>query len=388
MKTYSILIVIIIAAVMLPLGTYAQVKEPVRVGVILPYTGPLASLGDHVTKGMELYFNEINWKAGGREITLLKEDDEGKPQIGLDKARKLVESKKAHMLVGPISSAVAYAVAEYAVAKRVPFIINNAGAIELTQKKASKYIFRTSFANGQYEYPLAPYAYKKLGYRKVILMASDWAAGYEKSKAFKKEFLKEGGQVTQEIYTPLGAADFGPYLSKVKDADAVWTFYTGSDAIKFVKQFAEYGLKKKMGLMGVGSLTNEVYVNTEGDAALDIVTSSFYNPHDKNPLNARFVKAFVEKFKALPSYDDYAGYISSQVIAKALDKIQGDVEKTDQFLEALKGIEFDGPTGRFRFDEKQNVILTVYIQKVVKQEGKLTNALIETIPNVKQISID
>jgi len=144
MKTYSILMGIVIGLMILSIGTFTQAKEPVIVGVILPYTGPLAALGDHVTKGMELYFNEIHWKAGGREINLSKEDDEGKPQVGLDKARKLVESKKVHMLAGPISSAVAYAVAEYAVNKRVPFIINNAGAIELTQKKASKYIFRTS----------------------------------------------------------------------------------------------------------------------------------------------------------------------------------------------------------------------------------------------------
>jgi len=221
-----------------------------------------------------------------------------------------------------------------------------------------------------------------------VLMAADWAAGYEKAKAFKKEFIKEGGEIVQEIYTPLGAPDFAPYLAKIKEGDGVWTFYAGSDAIKFVKQFDEYGLKKKMGLIGVGSLTNEVYVNAEGDAALDIITSSFYNPHEKNPVNQRFVKAFVGKFKAWPSYDDYAGYISAQVITKVLEKIQGDVENTDRFLEALKKIDFEGPTGRFLFDEKQNVILTVYIQKVVKQEGKLTNAIIETIHNVKQITID
>ncbi len=387
MKTYSILVGVIFVLVIL-LGSVAQAKEPVKIGLLMPYTGPLAALGDHVTKGMELYFDEINWKAGGREINLLKEDDEAKPQIGLDKARKLVESKRVHMLAGPISSAVAYAIADYAVSKRIPLIINNAGSVELTQKKASKYIFRTSFANGQYEYPLAPYAYKKLGYRKVVLMAADWAAGYEKSKGFKKEFIKEGGEIVQEIYTPLGTPDFGPYLAKIKGGDAVWTFYAGSDAIKFTTQFDEYGLKKKMGLIGVGSLTNEIHVNDQGDAALDLITSCFYNPHEKNPMNQRFVKAFVGKFKTWPSYDDYAGYISAQVITKALEKIQGDVENTDRFLEALKKIDFEGPTGRFRFDEKQNVILTVYIQKVVKQEGKLTNAIIETIPNVKQITID
>jgi branched-chain amino acid transport system substrate-binding protein len=260
--------------------------------------------------------------------------------------------------------------------------------VELTQKQANKYIFRTSFCNGQYEYPLAPYAFQKLGYRKLVIMASDFAAGHEKAKAFKKIFIKEGGEIVQEIYTPLGTADYGPYLGQVKQADAVWTFYTGSDAIKFVKLFDDYGLKKKMGLIGVGSLTNEVYLHIEGDAALGIVTSTFYNPTFKNPLNEKFVKGYVAKFKELPSYDDYAGYISAQVIAKSLEKVKGNVENTDAFLQALKALDFEGPAGRFQFDDKQNVILTTFIQKVVKQEGKLINSIIEIVPNVKQITLD
>lgn len=387
MKTLSILVGII-GLVMSLLLSVVQGEEPVRIGSILPYTGSMASLGDRITKSMELYFDEIKWNVGGRELKLFKEDDENNPKIGLEKVKKLVESQRVHMLAGPVSSAVAYAIAPYAVSKRIPWIINNAGSVELTQKQANKYIFRTSFANGQYEYPLAPYAFKKLGYRKLVIMASDFAAGHEKAKGFKKEFVKEGGEIVQEIYTPLGTADYGPYLGQVKKADAVWTFYTGSDAIKFVKQFDEYGLKKKMGLIGVGSLTNEVYIDIEGDAALGIVTSTFYNPHVKNPVNERFVKAYVGKFKELPSYDDYAGYISAQVIAKSLEKIRGKVENTDNFLKSLKALDFEGPAGRFQFDDKQNVILTTFIQKVVKQEGKFINSIIEIIPNVKQISLD
>ena len=387
MKTLSILVGII-GLVMSLLLSVAQGAEPVRIGSILPYTGSMASLGERITRSMELYFDEIKWNVGGRELKLFKEDDENNPKIGLEKVKKLVESQRVHMLAGPVSSAVAYAIAPYAVSKRIPWIINNAGSVELTQKQANKYIFRTSFANGQYEYPLAPYAFQKLGYRKLVIMASDFAAGYEKAKGFKKVFIKEGGEIVQEIYPPLGTADYGPYLGQVKQADAVWTFFTGSDAIKFVKLFDDYGLKKKMGLIGVGSLTNEVYIDIEGDAALGIVTSTFYNPHVKNPVNERFVKAYVGKFKELPSYDDYAGYVSAQVIAKSLEKIKGNVENTDSFLQSLKALDFEGPAGRFQFDDKQNVILNTFIQKVVKQEGKFINSIIEIIPNVKQISLD
>lgn len=387
MKTLTILFSIVGLVIFL-LIPVAQGAEPVRIGSILPYTGSMASLGERITRSMELYFDEINWEAGGRDIKLFKEDDENNPKIGLEKVKKLVESQRVHILAGPVNSAVAYAVAPYAVSKRIPWIINNAGSVELTQKQANKYIFRTSFCNGQYEYPLAPYAFQKLGYRKLVIMASDFAAGHEKAKAFKKIFIKEGGEIVQEIYTPLGTADYGPYLGQVKQADAVWTFYTGSDAIKFVKLFDDYGLKKKMGLIGVGSLTNEVYLHIEGDAALGIVTSTFYNPTFKNPLNEKFVKGYVAKFKELPSYDDYAGYISAQVIAKSLEKVKGNVENTDAFLQALKALDFEGPAGRFQFDDKQNVILTTFIQKVVKQEGKLINSIIEIVPNVKQITLD
>lgn len=387
MKQLAMLVVVFLGwSAFFPVSTVRA--EDLRIGSILPYTGSMASLGERMTRSMELYFDEIQWKAAGRDIKLFKEDDENSPKIGLEKAKKLVESQRVHLLMGPVNSAVAYALAPYAVSKRIPWIINNAGSVELTQKMANKYIFRTSFANGQYEYPLAPFAYQKLGYRKMVIMASDFAAGYEKAKGFKKEFIKAGGEIVQEIYTPLGTADYAAYLGQVKNADAVWTFYTGSDAIKFVKQFDQYGLKKKMGLTGVGSLTNEVYLDAEGDAALDAVTSTFYSPLFKNPLNEKFVKGYVGKFKEMPSYDDYAGYISVQVVVKALERIKGDIENTEGFLQSLKATELEGPAGKFRFDERQNVILTVFIQKVVREKGKLINSIVEIVPNVKQISLD
>jgi len=387
MKTVAIFVVIVLGCCLfLPIST-VQAKE-LKIGSLLPYTGSMASLGERITRSMELYFDEIQWKAAGRDIKLFKEDDENNPKIGMEKAKKLVESQRVHLLMGPVNSAVAYALAPYAVAKRIPWVINNAGSVELTQKMANKYIFRTSFANGQYEYPLATFAYKKLGYRKVVIMASDFSAGYEKAKGFKKVFIKEGGEIVQEIYTPLGSADYAPYLGQVKQADAVWTFYTGSDAIKFVKQFEEYGLKKKMGLMGVGSLTNEVYLESLGDAALGIHTSTFYNPLFKNPLNDKFVKGYVGKFKEMPSYDDYLGYISPQVVVKALERSKGDIENTEGFLKSLKATELEGPAGKFRFDEKQNAILNVFIQKVVRQDGKLINSIVEIVPDVKQITLD
>ncbi|MFZ5644239.1 MAG: ABC transporter substrate-binding protein [Bacillota bacterium] len=197
-------------------------KGPVKVGLLVPYTGVFASCGQDITRGAELYLDEVSWKAAGRPIVLIKEDTEMNGQVGLQKTRRLVESEKVDILTGVVSSTVAYAIRDYVVVNKVPFIIANAGAVGLTRDKSSQYIFRVSFANGQYEYPLGYYAYHNLKIRKVVVMAPDYAAGHEKADGFMDGFRASGGEVIQEIYPKLGTTDFGPYLAQVKSTDAVW----------------------------------------------------------------------------------------------------------------------------------------------------------------------
>lgn len=357
--------------------------DPIKLGLLVPYTGVFTSNGVDITRGAELYLDEVGWKAGGREIKLFKEDSEMNGQVSLQKARRLVESEKIDILTGVVSSTVAYAIRDYVVGNKLPFIVSNAGARDLTRGDANEYIFRVSFANGQYEYPMAKYVYDKMNIRKVVVMAPDYAAGLEKAEGFMISFKEAGGEVIQEIYPKLGTTDYGPYLAQVQDADAVFVHFSAADSIKFVKQYDEYGLKNKLPLLSAGDLVDESSLPGQGDSALGIISALHYSAALTTPENQEFVKNYTAKYGVGPNMFAEEGYVSAQVIVKALEATGGNTLDKAQLLEAIRNVQFDAPRGPFKFDPKtQNVIFNTYIRKTEKIDGKLVNSVIETIPNI------
>lgn len=360
--------------------------KEIKVGLLVPYTGVFASCGFEITKGMELYLDEIGWKGAERSIKLIKEDSEMNGQVGLQKTRKLVENDKIDILTGVVSSTVAYAIRDYVVGNKVPFIISNAGASDLTREKGSKYIFRVSFSNGQYEYPMGTYAYEKLKYRKIAVLAPDYAAGHEKAEGFMKGFKAAGGDIIQEIYPKLGNTDYGPYLTQVKNADAVWVHFSGSDSISFVKQYSEFGLKNKMPLLSSGDLVDESSLPSQGDSALGIVSTLHYSAALNTEENRNFVKAYKAKYNEEPNMFAEQGYVAARVIVEALLKVKGNTGDKEKFLEAIRKVQFEAPRGPFKFDTKtQNVIFNVYVRKVEKIDGKLLNTVLDKFPEIADI---
>ncbi|MDP4160068.1 MAG: ABC transporter substrate-binding protein [Bacillota bacterium] len=357
-------------------------KDPIKVGLLVPYTGVFTSNGVDITRGVELYLNEVGYKAGGRDIKLIKEDSQMDGQVGLQKTRRLVESEKINILAGVVSSTVAYAIRDYVVANKVPFIISNAGACDLTREKGSEYIFRVSFSNGQYEYPEGNYVYNKLNVRKVVVMAPDYAAGHEKADGFMAGFKAQGGQIVQEIYPKLGTTDYGPYLTQIKNADAVWVHFSAADSIKFVKQYAEYGLKNKLPLLSSGDLVDESSLLGQGDSAIGIISALHYSAALTNPENQKFVKDYTAKYGEGPNMFAEQGYVTAKVIVKGIEAAGGKVSDSKLLLDSIRKVQFDAPRGPFKFDAKtQNVIFNTYIRKTEKINGKLVNTVVETIPN-------
>lgn len=386
-KKYKFLIIALILVFMAAInGCSSQNSQPakdnnVKIGVLLPYTGVFASLGTNITRGMELYLNEVGWKAGGREVVMVKEDSEGNGQIGLQKARRLVESEKVDLIAGVVSSTVAYAIRDYVVSQQVPFIIANAGASDLTRDKRSPYIFRVSFCNGQYEYPLGEYAYKELELKKIVVMAPDYAAGHEKAIGFIAGFKDAGGEIIQEIYPPLGTTDYGPYLTQVNRADAVWAHFSGTDAIRFVKQYKDFGLGNKMPLLSSGDMVDESFLPSQGDAAIGIISSLHYSAALNTAANKAFVNSYMARYGEEPNMFAEQGYVAARVIVEALNK--ADPNDKQDFLTQLAKVKFEAPQGAFRFDPlTQNVIFNTYIRKTEKINGKLVNTVIKTIPDV------
>jgi branched-chain amino acid transport system substrate-binding protein len=366
----------------------AEAADPIKIGFLAPYVGVFSKYGTDLKNGFKQALEEVNFKAAGREILFITEDTEGKPEVGLTKTRKLVEKDQVRVLAGIISSGVAYAVKDYVVEKKTPLVICCAGATKLTQEDRNPFIFRVSFANGQQDRAGGWYAYAKKGYRKYIMIGADYAAGHEKSAGFKKTFTFMGGEIVEEIYTPLGTTDYAPYLAKIANlvgkADSLWTFYAGSDAIRFANQYDEYGLKKKIPIFCEGGMLDAANLPSQKDSAVGMEGYLQYYETIDTPENKRFFKEYKEKYKDIPGSLSEGGYVGGKAIVKAIEAVKGKIENQEAFLKALKGVKFEAPRGPFRFDDHQNVIEPVFINRVEKRGGEYVNVVIDKIPEVDQ----
>jgi branched-chain amino acid transport system substrate-binding protein len=392
MKKLLFVTVTVISLVALSLGGVgsATAAEPIRIGFLGPYVGVFSFFGSNMRDGFKLYLEEIGYKAAGRQIIFVDEDTEGKPEVGLTKTRKLIEQDQVQILAGIISSGVAYAVRDYVISRKVPLVICNAGAQQLTQAQRSPYIFRVSFANGQQDRAGGWYAAAKMGVKKYLMIGEDYAAGHEKANGFKETFKYMGGEIVNEIYTPLGTNDYAPYLAKLADyvgkVDRLWTFFPGSDGIRFITQYDEYGLKEKIPIFGEGGTTDDSSLASEKDAALGVMGYMDWSTGLDTTENNRFVKAYREKYKDQnPGIASQSGYVGAEVIVKAIEAVGGKVENQEAFLKALKSVKFEAPRGPFSFDEDQNVIENVYMLRVGKKEGRYTNLVVGTVPDVTQL---
>jgi len=384
-KLHGLTLALAAALLLAPDAVWAQ-KGPIKIGLILPETGPLAANGKDMANGMQLFFEEQGWRLAGREIKLITEDDEGKPPTGLAKTRSLVESQGIHLLMGPLSAAVGYAVAPYVDARKLPTIFPIVSAEDITQRKRSPYIVRTGWTSAQPSHPFGKWAYDNLGYRKIAMIGYDFAFGWEVAAGFQRTFEEAGGQVVQKLWPPLGTADFAPYLAQLRrDVDAIYAIFSGADALRFAKQYAEAGLKGKLALIGGGTFTDEHVLRSMGDEVLGVVTALHYSAALPSPANKKFVQAYEAKYKQIPSYYSEGSYVAGLALRAALEATGGDIENTDKFLAALRRVDLtEAPRGPVRFDDYGNPIQNIYVRRVERVGGKLQNTVIFTFPSVSQ----
>jgi len=380
-----ILAVIVVAALVVGAPSEAQ-KGPIKIGFLVPQTGPLAANGKDMINALELFFEEQKYRLAGREVKLIIEDDEGKPATGLTKARGLVEGQGVHLITGPLSAAVGYAVAPYIDGKKIPAIFPIVSADDLTQRKRSQYIVRTGWTSSQPSHPFGKWVYDNLGYRRIAMIGYDFAFGWEVAAGFHRTFEEAGGKIVQKLWPPLGNADFAPYLSQLKrDVDAVYAVFSGADALRFAKQFAEAGLKERLPLIGGGTFTDEHVLRTMGDEVLGVVTALHYSAALSTPANQKFAAAYEAKYKQIPSYYSEGTYVAGVALKAALEATGGDIENVDKFLGALRRVDLsDAPRGPMRFDDFGNPVQNVYVRKVERVNGRLQNSVIQTFPNVSQ----
>jgi branched-chain amino acid transport system substrate-binding protein len=359
---------------------------PIKIGVVLPYTGVYAVLGESITQAMELVFARENWTVAGRKIEMIKEDDEMKPPVGVRKTEKLIDSDKVDILTGPVHSGILMGMRDKVHNSKTILIVSNAGADAISRERCSRWIFRTSFSNWQPCQPMGGWVAKNVS-KDVFLTAPNYQAGKDMMNAFKETFGPAGGKVVAEDYPKLGETDYAPYLTKIRQsgAKAVFAFFSGSDAVNFVKQYDQFGLKQSIKLTGAGFLTEPDVLPAQGPAALGVLTGHFYTPVLDNPTNQRFVKEFRDKYAGkMPDGFACQGYDTAEVIVRALKAVNGNTQDKDRLVDVIAKLEFDSPRGRFRSDPKTHNVIQpfIYIREVKEVAGGLNNVPIDRVANV------
>lgn len=377
---------IVMVALTAPAGHPAPARE-FKVGLLLPYSGVFARLGESMTQATEMFFESIGWTAGGRRITLVKED-EGVPatDVAVRKFRKLVEQDRVDLVTGVVSSGSLAALVDPIREARVITVISNAGFDGATREKKSPWLFRTSFSNWQIAAVQGEWAAKTIGKRAVTLQA-DYQVGRDNVRAFRDTFEPAGGRIVEEIYYPLGTPDFAPYLARVRlamqNADLVYCFAAGADAVRLVRQWREFGMSH-IPITCNGFMIGDDVLPAVGEAAVGMRGALPWISTLGYPENRRFVAAFRQRFNRTPDVYAAQAYETAIFIAEALKKVNGDTSNQPRLIEVMRGITFKGPRGTFKLDpQTHNVILTMYIFEIVNEGGNVVPRVSRVITNWK-----
>jgi branched-chain amino acid transport system substrate-binding protein len=383
--------ILIGTAVAVGLGLSAPAgAEELRIGYLAPLTGGLAQTGIDMRDGFLLYLEQHGNKLGGMDVKLIIEDEQGKGDVAVTKAKKLVLQDKVHMLIGGVLASTGYALAPVSTELKTMYIPSIPAADDLTQRQLKNfpYLIRTSWSSSQPHHPLGQWACDQ-GYKKVVTIAADYAFGYEVVGGFQKAFEDCGGKIIQKIWPPLGAKDFGPFIPTIKaDTDAVFSLMVGPMPAQFIKQMRGAGFKKP--IIGGGTSYDEFVLPFMGDEAIGDVSALHYSAALDTPKNAAFVKAYRTRFNKVPSYYSENNYTTAQWLDEALKKAGGKWPGPEELIKLMVGIKLDSVRGPISFDENRNPIQNIYIKKVEKkkmfgyEKDELWNTVIKTYPNVSQ----
>ena len=365
----------------------AWAADPVKIGLILPMSGPFAAYGKQIEHGIRLYIAQNGDTYGGRKVEFVLKDDNPGTSGDIDKrlAQELVVKDKVDILAGFGLTPSAFAVAPVATEARKPMVVMNAATSAITTK--SPYIVRTSMTLPQNTAPIASWAAKN-GIKTVFTLVADYGPGHDSEAQFKKTFTAAGGQIVGEVRAPVKNPDFAPYLQKIKDTkpDAVFIFLPpGAETIAFMKGFKERGLAQAgIRLISTGDLPDEDILDAIGDSALGLITSFDYSEAHKSPENQAYVAAYYKAYpKDRPNFMSVGGYDGMHLIAAVLNKTGGSTD-ADKFVDAAKGIKWTSPRGPIGIDpETRDIVQNIYIRKTERVDGKLQNVEFDQVDNFK-----
>jgi branched-chain amino acid transport system substrate-binding protein len=362
----------------------ASAQETVKVGLILPLTGPFAPTGRQIEGGAKLYMQQHGDKVAGKKIELIVRDDGNVADATKRIAQELVVNDKVSVLAGFGLTPLALATAPVSAEAKVPQIIMGAATAIIPDR--SPYIVRTSMVTSQITVGIADWA-PKSGLKKVVTLVTDYAPGIDIEKAFSDRFKASGGEIVEQLRVPLANPDFAPFLQRAADAkpDGLFVFVPAGVGAIFMKQFVERGLDKSgIKLIGTGDMTDDDILNNIGDVALGLITSHHYSADHQSAMNKKFVADFQKLNNKRPNFMGVSGYDGMAVLYKALEKTKGDANG-DALVAAMKGLAWESPRGPIAIDPAtRDIVQNIYVRKVEKKDGQLYNVEFQTFEAVKK----
>jgi branched-chain amino acid transport system substrate-binding protein len=346
---------------------------PLKVGLMLPYSGTFAKLGKFIDDGFRLYVEQNGGSLGGRKVEFVQVDDESKPESATDNMNRLVGREKVDLVLGTVHSGVAMAMVKVARDTNTMLIIPNAGVNEATGPLCAPHIFRTSFSNWQVCHPMGKVMFDA-GHRNVATITWRYAAGTQMIDSFKEGFTKAGGKIAEDLALPFPEVEFQALITRIATLkpDAVFAFFAGGGAVKFVKDYAAAGLNKSIPLYGAGFLTDGT-IQAQGADANGIKTTLHYADNLDNAANKAFLAAF--KAKTGQDGDIYAvqGYDAGALLNEGLKAVKGDFSARAALTAAMQKASFDSPRGPMSFNKANNPIQNIYLREVRNGRNELVS---------------
>ncbi len=372
-------------------GGAAEGKE-LKIGQLLPFTKVYAELGNSMKRATDLYLKQKGNKLAGRPVKVIYEDTAADPAQAAQKAQKLMEQDQVELMMGIVSTPVAYALRNTFDSAKMIFIETNAGGNALTRETPgckptckSKYIFRSSFSSYQISHPIGEYLGKK-GVKDAYLFISDYGFGTESAADFTKGFEASGGKVTGTLKAKLGNEDFLPFVTQLKAQPTknIYSFFSGTDAIGYIKAWSQSGMNAAgYKMYGAGFLTEQDVLKEVKEQAVGAVTSLFWAVTLDNSENKSFVDAYQKEYKLLPDVFAVQAWDGIQAVDLALQTTKGDTADKDKLIAALEGVKFKSPRGQFEFDKNtHNVIHDIYIREVKVKGSDVVNEIVDKIARV------
>jgi len=369
-----------------PTPAIAQ-SAPFKLGLLTVKTGGLAQGGIQMEQGVVTWLKEHDYKMAGRKVEFISADTGGKPAGTKTKAQELIERDKVDVILGPLAAFELLAIDDYIKQHKTP-TLSLAGADDLTQRRPNPYFLRASATSSQAMQPMGHYAATVMGKKRAITIDWDFAFGYEQEGGFQAAFQKDGGCVVNKLWTPLGTPDYTPYIAQIKDCDVVCQGFPGGVPLRFLKQYANFGLKYPLVTGETGG--DDALLHAFGDEAVGQMSCCPYTLDLDTDANKKFIQAMLKNFKVVPGFYAAGLYVTCDVVNAGLEATNGKTDDKEKFMAALKAVNLkDTPRGPIKFDHLGNVIGDFYVRQCEKRSDapyglKLWNKTVKTYHDVSQ----